>query len=175
MNCPFCGYDNIAGVDTCESCGEDLTAFDGVRPRDLLEKGMIKDPLLDVAQCETWFAAPDTPIHQVAQKMDRENNCCLIMDGEKLLGIVTVRDVLSKALLKDFDLKTTPISKIMTPEPDILNSNDKLVHALNLMAIGGYRHVPVKKPEGGYQVISVRDFIAYLAKQFPKALGSKIH
>ncbi|MDX1386265.1 MAG: CBS domain-containing protein [bacterium] len=175
MNCPFCGYDNIAGSDSCESCGEDLTAFDGVRPQDSLEEGLVKDSLLDVAKCDTWSTTADTTILQVAEKMDRDNNCCLIMDGDTLLGIVTMRDILSKALLKDFDLASTPISKIMTPNPDILFGEDKLVHALNLMAVGGYRHVPIKRPEGGYQVISVRDIIAYLAKQFPGALGSKIH
>ena len=171
MKCPFCGHENIAGSDTCDSCSEDLTAFDGVQPRDSLEEGMIKDSLLEAAKCHTSLTNPDASIMEVAKMMDQDNNCCLVMDGEKLAGIVTMRDILQKAILKDFDLSKTPISTIMTADPDILHSDDKLVYALNMMAVGGYRHVPIKRPEGGFQVISVRDIIAYLAAQFPEAVS----
>ena len=171
MKCPFCGNSNITGADTCESCSEDLTAFDGVRPQDSLEEGLVRDAILDVARCETWMTTGDTTILEAAKQMDKDNNCCLVMDGENLLGVLTVRDILQKATLKDFDLSKTPISKIMTPNPDILNWEDKLVHALNKMAIGGYRHVPVKRPDRSYQVISVRDILAYLADKFPNVVG----
>ena len=173
MNCPFCGYENIPGADNCESCEEDLTAFDGLTPRDKLEKGMIKDNLLDVAKCASQIVSANTPIWDVAQKMDQDNNCSLVTDGENLIGIVTVRDILQKAILKPFDIKTTPISEIMTPNPDTLNPDDKIVHALNHMAVGGYRHIPIKIGNNKYQVISVRDIIAYLAQKFPKTVSGK--
>ena len=169
MKCPFCGYENISGADECDSCGEDLTAFDGVRPRDPLEKSMVHDPILSVARCKTWTAPETASILEVARNMDHGNNCCLIMRGKELVGIATERDILTKALLKDFDLATTPITKIMTPKPDILNSDDKIVIALNKMAIGGYRHIPVRTQQGTYQVISGRDILAYLATRFADA------
>ena len=28
MRCPYCGTDNIAGVEQCESCGSDLAGLD---------------------------------------------------------------------------------------------------------------------------------------------------
>lgn len=171
MKCPFCGQENIAGTDECESCGEDLTAFDGVRPHDLLEKGLVKEQLLNVAKCKTWLVAESTPIFEVAQKMDQDNNCCLIARNKELVGVVTVRDILQKAILRGFDLKKTPISQIMTPNPDVLTPEDKVVHALNKMAMGGYRHVPIRLAEGKYQVISVRDILAYLADKLPEVTG----
>jgi CBS domain-containing protein len=171
MKCPFCGYENITGADECDSCGEDLTAFDGVRPKDLLEKGLVRDPILSVAKCKTWTAPETASILECAKKMDHGNNCCLIVRGDQLIGIATERDILMKALLKDFDLAKTPITKIMTPNPDILNSQDKIVHALNKMAIGGYRHIPIRLDDGSYQVISGRDILAYLATRFSDVAG----
>jgi CBS domain-containing protein len=171
MKCPFCGFENIGGADECESCGEDLTAFDGVRPKDPLEKSLVRDSILEVAKCQTWTAPETASILEVARGMDHGNNCCLIMRGDELIGIATERDILTKALHKDFDLEKTPITKIMTPNPDILTSEDKIVHARNKMAIGGYRHIPIRQPDGSYQVISGRDILAYLANRFPDVVG----
>ncbi len=168
MKCPFCGHENIKGVDTCESCNEDLTQFDGTHPKDSLEQGLVKDPILDVAKCNTWAVSPETPLVEVAEKLGQDNQCCLVVEGKKLIGIVTVRDILQKVIHRGFDLKTTPIKKIMTPNPDTLTKEDKLVHALNKMSMRGYRHVPILKDDGNYQVISVRDIISYLAQKFPQ-------
>lgn len=170
MKCPFCGEENIEGVDTCENCGEDLTAFGGVQPQDTLEEGLVKDPILSAAQCRTWTTDVSTSIWEVAQNMDHNNQCCLVLEKGKLAGIVTERDILQKTLFKNLDLKSTPISEIMTKKPECLNAEDKLVYALNKMAMGGYRHVPIHKPDGSYQVISVQDVLAYLVKRLPKTL-----
>lgn len=171
MKCPFCGDENIGGVDACENCGEDLTAFDGVQPEDSLEEGLIKDPLLAAATCHTWSTPATTSVAEVAQKMDQNNQCCLVMEGKELVGIVTERDILQKFLFKGHDLKTTPIVTIMTPKPEILHAQDNIVHALNKMAMGGYRHIPVLKSDGSYQVISVRDVLAYLAHHLSQGLS----
>jgi len=168
MKCPFCGHKNIQGVDTCDSCGEDLTAFDGVKPKDSVERGLVKDPILSVAKCKTLSVPPNTPLIDIAEKMGEDNQCFLVTEGKKLVGIVTVRDILQKVIHRGFDLKTTPVRKIMTPNPDTLTKEDKVVHALNKMSLGGYRHVPVLKEDETYQVISVRDIITYLAAKFPQ-------
>jgi len=172
MKCPFCGYDNISGTDSCENCEEDLTAFDGVQPRDSLENSLIKDLVKDVAKCEALVVSKDTAIQKVAEGINHDNKCCLVMDGVDLVGVVTLRDFLQRAMLKDFDLGKTPISKIMTPNPDVLNAEDKVVLALNKMAIGKYRHVPIAMGKGKYSVISVRDIISYLAEMFPDVVTS---
>lgn len=169
MKCPFCGQENIQGVDNCDSCGEDLTAFDGVKPKDSLELGLVKDALLDVARCKTLLVPPETPLKEIAEKMGEDNQCFLVAEGKKLIGIVTMRDILQRVIHRGFDLNTTPVKKIMTANPDTLTHEDKIVHALNKMSLGGYRHVPILKEDGGYQVISVRDIISYLADKFTAA------
>jgi CBS domain-containing protein len=172
MKCPFCGYKNISGVDSCESCGEDLTAFDGIRPQDSFERSLVKDTVGPIAKCDPLIVSPSTPIKEVAQELNRDNRCGLIVEREKLVGIVTIRDILQKALLKDMDLSKTPVAEIMTPNPETLNPEDKIALALNKMAIGGYRHIPIIRGKNNYGVISVRDIIGYLAEMFPDALDN---
>lgn len=173
MKCPFCGEENISGADSCESCGEDLTAFDGVRPRDVFEKRMVKTNLQAIAHCEPLMITPSTPIKEVTQGLTPENRCGLVMDGRRLVGVVTVRDILQKVLFKNLDLETTPVEKIMTARPDVLKAEDKIVHALNKMAMGGYRHIPIFKADKTYTVISVRDILAFLAEMFPDVAGMR--
>lgn len=170
MKCPFCGDENIQGADTCESCGEDLTAFDGVRPKDSLEKSLVKDTIGSIAKCEPMTVSKEASIKEVASGLDRENTCCLVMDGSKLIGVVTMRDYLQKVMLKEIDIDKTPITEIMTPYPEILRPEDKIAIALNKMAIGGYRHVPIDLGNNQFGVVSVRDVLAYLAEMFPEAV-----
>jgi CBS domain-containing protein len=61
------------------------------------------------------------------------------------------------------DLSTTPISTVMTPKPQTLEYNSSIGRALHLMAVGGFRHIPVHCRDGSWSVISVRDFIKFLS------------
>ncbi len=171
MKCPFCGYENISGVDTCDHCDEDLTAFDGVRPKDPLERSLVKDPISSITKSKILPVSPDTPIRKVAEGLNQENRCGLVMDGDKLVGIITAWDLLHRVLFKKVDLDKTPISEIMTPNPETLNPDDKIVSALNKMAIGGYRHVPIRMGDNQYGVVSIRDILGYLALRFPDVVG----
>jgi len=167
MICPFCGEENVPGQETCLSCGEDLTAFEALKSRDKLERSLVKDKLLPVALCEVLAVSPDSPIARVAKDLNAFNRCCLVVENQELKGIVTVRDILKKAMFKGLDLEKTPISQIMTKDPETLNPQDSLAMALNKMSVGGYRHIPIVVGAGRYSVISVRDILAYLAGQLP--------
>src|SRR5262245_58066810 len=97
MKCPFCGAKNLAGADDCEKCGEDLTAFDGVHPHDRLEKSMDLDTLAEFRLSPPILVPLDTPLQEIAERLAKENRCVLVMEKERLVGIVTERDLLFKA------------------------------------------------------------------------------
>ncbi|MGZ0171150.1 MAG: CBS domain-containing protein, partial [Planctomycetales bacterium] len=55
-----------------------------------------------------------------------------------------------------------------TPDPQALRSTDELVYALNLMSVGGYRHVPIVDETGRpVAVVSMRDIVEHIVSQFP--------
>ena len=171
MKCPFCGFDNLQGVDECEQCGEDLTAFGGAKPKDKLEKSLHKDRIEAVHYQQVEMVGPDASVRDVAEKLRHSNRCVLVMEADALIGIVTERDLLFKVIGTDKNLDTTTVREIMTPQPVTLSPSDKLAVALNKMAMGGYRHIPLIRDGHPIGAISVRDILGYLAEMFPKAVG----
>jgi CBS domain-containing protein len=110
----------------------------------------------------------DAPIQEAIRLMQvKRIGCVLVTSNGKLLGIFTERDVLKKILGVSFDLQVTPITEVMTPNPQFLHEEDTLAYALNFMDLGGYRHIPVvndrKEPTG---LVSIKDIVSYVVEHF---------
>lgn len=98
------------------------------------------------------------------------SGCCLVTKPDGIVaGILTERDVLMRLLGKGIDPGRTKVDAVMTTDPEQLHVEDPVGYAMNKMAIGGYRHIPIvdsaRKPVG---VLSVRRIIRYLADFFPQ-------
>jgi CBS domain-containing protein len=83
----------------------------------------------------------------------------LIIDhASQLLGIVTERDLMTRVLAKALDPSVTPVSKIMTPNPQCVLPELKVADAVLIMIERGFRHLPVVAANGKILgVFSVRD------------------
>lgn len=165
MKCPFCGYENIEGEDTCQSCQGDLTAIDvEIEPQSELERALLKDPISSVPPPKAVCLSPDTSIYDAAREMNKHRiGCILVVKESKLIGIVTERDILYKAfIMADQDLTEVAISTIMTPEPECLHRSDTLAYALNRMSVGGYRHIPIMKGKVAAGLLSVQNILQYI-------------
>ena len=56
----------------------------------------------------------------------------------------------------------------MTRDPETLPVDARIAWALNMMSIGGFRHVPVVDREGRpTAVVAVRDIVELLVESFP--------
>ena len=60
----------------------------------------------------------------------------------RAVGIFSARDVLNK-VAHDPATRSKPITEFMTPDPRTVYTTDCPAKALNLMAVGGFRHIPV--------------------------------
>ena len=88
------------------------------------------------------------------------SSCILIINNNKITGIFTERDVITKVVAKNIDLESEKICNYMTKNPETLKSDDSIAFALNKMTNGGFRHVPIihtKSKE--IFVISMQDII----------------
>ncbi|MDD2884217.1 MAG: CBS domain-containing protein [Dechloromonas sp.] len=106
-------------------------------------------------------ATPEKSIRAVAQHM-KENGegAVLIVSPEDgaLLGICTERDLAFKVLAAGLDANATPISSVMTHDPERISPDKPFGHALHLMYEGGFRHLPVVLDDGRpIGVLSARD------------------
>ena len=64
---------------------------------------------------------------------------------------------------------TLPIGDVMTPDPETLPVKSTVAYALNMMSVGGFRHIPVVDEEHRPAfVVSVRDVVEFLVAAFPR-------
>jgi signal-transduction protein with cAMP-binding, CBS, and nucleotidyltransferase domain len=118
--------------------------------------------------------APSATINEAVAAMQRGNfGAVLVAENGKLVGIFTERDLIKKIAGKRLDWAHTYIRDFMTPNPESLQDDANLAFALNMMTVGGYRHVPVvdatMKP---IAVLSMRDVVRYLCSFFEKEVAN---
>ena len=83
-------------------------------------------------------------IRAIAKKMRLVNiGCVVITDARKPIGIFTERDMVNRVVAQNVDPDTTPVSKVMTPNPQTIDSSETLDKIFALLAKGRFRHVPI--------------------------------
>ncbi len=164
MICPWCEIENIAGADTCEGCGNDLTALDANGHGSDLGKSVARTPVSQVQTPPTIVVPPETPLGEVVRRLvDGNVGCVLVVSQGGLVGILSERDLLMK-VGPDFDqLESRPVSAFMTPDPETLAPQATIAFALNRMDVGGFRHIPIVQEGRPQSVVSVRDLLGYLS------------
>lgn len=170
IKCPYCGHENIAGSDRCGKCLHSLTQKDVSQPaREKLQKLIMTERVSDfISKIPPIVVGPQTSVKEVIERMQAlpTKGCVLICDEKKkIIGIASIRDILLKVagVIKEKDLASTPVEKIMTPRPECLDKNAPLAFALHKMSIGKFRHVPVLDNGVPIGVVSTRDVIEYLS------------
>lgn len=104
----------------------------------------------------------DDNIYSGAKMMADAHIAALIVvdDNDKLIGIMTERDLTYKVLAAGLDGKETKVGAVMTENPDTLAPDDSAIDALELMRSRGYRHLPVVEDGKCVSIVSIRDLYA---------------
>ena len=164
MICPDCKAENIAGVDSCESCGYDLRYLDLPSAEDEFTAHLLNDRLGELGAEEPPSVAPGDPVYLAIHLMQQRNmECVLVHEGSRLVGILTERDVLLKAAGDQVDLNAVAVREIMTPDPVVLQEEDTLAVALHKMSIGGFRHIPIVRKGRVTRVVSIQDVFRHVS------------
>ncbi len=173
MLCPFCSYDNIEGVDSCNRCNVDLSDMQGLADASDIERDLLDRPLSQLASVSYVEVGPSDTVRATVSKWGKDGfHCALIVSDGSLAGIFTERDLLFK-LANDFEtLADQPISTFMTPNPETLTHDAPVAFALNKMMVGGYRHIPIVQGEKLVGMVSVRDILGYMVDRFGDVLSA---
>ena len=105
----------------------------------------------------------------------------LVVENDRLAGIFTERDLMTKVVAADRDPATTRVADIMTREVKTVQVDDAAIDCLETMDEGKFRHMPVVDEAGRpIGMLSQRDFVATtlpqalaLARQTARATVSK--
>ena len=123
------------------------------------EQQTMNSPLSSLLKKQPIMVPPDTPLRQVLETMAAKRIGSMIVadDAQKPIGILTQSDVLKRVALPGLPLET-PVSHVMSPDPQTLPFSAQIQDAALAMAMHGIRHVLVLDAEGKVAgMVSERD------------------
>lgn len=95
---------------------------------------------------------------EAAGQMDaRRVGAALVLNGERLSGILTERDILHAVATGQ--MEGTKVGAWMTHDPETVGPDDRPGHAAAIMLHGGFRHLPVLDGDRPIGIISIRDLM----------------
>ena len=104
---------------------------------------------------------PDQSVRDVAQMM-MDHDCGEIpvvsdRDGRTLVGVVTDRDIVCRAVAAGFDASKTPVSRVMSSPVITASADMTLEECLALMESHKIRRIPVVDDGGVCGIVSQAD------------------
>jgi CBS domain-containing protein len=113
-----------------------------------------------VADRETYHVNADTTIRDVAQYMsDRRVGAVAVLAGDRLAGVVSERDIMSRVVAKGLSPERTRVSDVMTKELLVAAPDESYDDALRKMRQAGCRHLPVVDGDRLLGMVSQRDLM----------------
>jgi len=159
--CPACQSDNIAGSDECEHCGADLraTGLPGSAGSDVGAQ-LLTEHLSDLGPRVPIAVGPDDDVAAAVVLMQEHHVGCVTVESDRLVGILTERDVVLKLAGRSLD--GVRVRDVMTPDPVVLRADDTIAVAIHKMALGGFRHIPLVSDGRATGIVSARDLSHHL-------------
>ncbi|UXA68300.1 CBS domain-containing protein [Xanthomonas prunicola] len=116
--------------------------------------------LLGTKQVEVFAVAADAAVIEAIRLMaEKAIGAVLVMDGPRLVGIVSERDYARKVVLRDRSSSTTSVAEIMSAEVVTVLPSDTVERCMQLMTDGRFRHLPVVENGRVQGVISIGDLV----------------
>lgn len=117
---------------------------------------------------------PETTVFDaVTQMADKNFGSIFITDPEnRVLGVMTERDIFRRVIGESRDPRTTPVSEVMTRDVRMAHRNDDVLGWLQVMSNERFRRLPIVDEDRRLvAVMSQGDFVAYTWPQLLGQLG----
>ena len=124
----------------------------------------IKDRLAASPKAAPFTVKADQMVADAVAGMAEHNfgSAIVVDDDDKVIGILTERDIVKRLVNAGRSAGETPVSAIMTAEPRVARVNDELEHWMREMTQGRFRRVPIVDEAGRVtSVLTQTDMVAY--------------
>jgi CBS domain-containing protein len=116
--------------------------------------------LLDAKGYKIYSVSPDDLVIDAIRLMaEAKVGALLVMDGDKLVGIISERDYTRKVILNNRSSSTTRVSEIMTDKVLYVRPNQSIEECMVVMSENHIRHLPVVENNVPIGVLSVMDVV----------------
>lgn len=105
--------------------------------------------------------SPTAPVGELVKLMsDNRVGSVVVLDGERLVGLVSERDVVRRLAESDGDIRQLPVSQLMTTEIDLASMDDDTADLAITMTEHRVRHMPVVDNSGRLlAIVSIGDVV----------------
>ncbi len=121
----------------------------------------------EILMREVVTVSPSDTISEVADLMKRRHiGCVVVTDQEKLVGMFSERDIVTRILPAGANIKKATIGEYMTPDPAAVEASEPLEKVFALLARQRFRHVPITMGGRPVGIVSLTDFAGVLREVF---------
>jgi CBS domain-containing protein len=119
----------------------------------------VKD-VLEVKGYDVWSIGPDASVYDALRLMaDREVGALVVMEGAKVVGIISERDYARKVILKGGSSKSMQVKEIMTTDVVYTQHEQNIEECMALMTEKRTRHLPVVDEGHLIGIVSIGDLV----------------
>src|SRR5438876_9039389 len=109
---------------------------------------------------DIWSLSPDATVYEAIDQMaQRGVGALLVMEGERLVGIVSERDYARKVILKGKASREIQVREIMSHPVICVSPELTIEQTMALMTDKRVRHLPVVVEETVVGVLSISDVV----------------
>ena len=114
--------------------------------------------LLDKKGHDVYSVSPDATVFDALQLMaEKEIGALVVLEDEKMVGIISERDYARKVILKGKASKETLVREIMSSKVIHTDPDAKVQKCLSLMTKHKFRHLPVLEKDRLVGILSIED------------------
>jgi CBS domain-containing protein len=105
-----------------------------------------------------------TVLEAITLMNKRRMGSVLVMEGDRLVGIFTERDVLTRVVPQHLDPRRTPVGEVMSRQPITISPNRSVQEAMILMTDSHHRHLPVVQGGKVVGLLSIGDLTRWMVR-----------
>ena len=118
-----------------------------------------------------WSVGPADSVTTALQLMaDRNIGFVVVLENDKLVGVLSERDCARRVLLAKKSPDTTPVADAMVRDVVTADFSHSFAECLSLMHKHGFRHLPVVENGKVITVLSVRDLMSEAVEHHAKVI-----
>ncbi len=119
--------------------------------------------LLDSKGYEVLTVKPDKPVREALENMAKISaGTSVVMDGGKVVGMFSERDVIRKVVLQGKDIGRVSVRDIMSTDLTTVALDSPLDDCMKIMPDKRVRHLPVLRDKQLCGIVSIGDVVKYL-------------
>ncbi len=122
--------------------------------------------ILNQRSKEIWSVRSDQPVLDAIRLMAEKGiGALLVMDGSRLVGVLSERDYARKVILENRSSKNTLVREIMTSDVVTVSPESEISECMSIMTENDFRHLPVVQGDEVVSMISIGDLVKVVIKE----------